>query len=305
MGNLTKRSINKKEFYVLTYNYRDKNVPKRIERSLGSIKPPLLELDLIQDTFDYEVFQILWLKTIEKIQEKHLIHIKKYPKGLKSKELRQFGILFTHNSSKIEGSTLSYRDTQILLDEGITPSSKPISDVIETQQHMKVYEIMTQSKNKELNLNLIKEWHKIQFFRTDPSTAGIFRGKKLPYDVRIGISKYKPPRWDKVESELMKLNLWYINNRKKLHHVYLSAKYHCWFEAIHPFTDGNGRTGRLLMNFILYKNNYPMFDIDPKQKTQYFNVEERSMVNQNYLHFIGWYCRNYIKYTTKYLKFFD
>jgi len=160
MGNLTKRNINKKKIYTQTYSYREGNVPKRIERSLGSKKPPLLELEILQDKFDYEVFQKLWLKTIKQIHKKNLIHIKKYPKGLKSKELRQFGILFTHNTSKIEGSTLSYRDTQILLDEGITPSSKPISDVIETQQHMKVYEIMTQSKNKELNLNLIKEWHK-------------------------------------------------------------------------------------------------------------------------------------------------
>jgi len=77
------------------------------------------------------------------------------------------------------------------------------------------------------------------------------------------------------------------------------------FIGIHPFSDGNGRTGRLIMNFLLHKSEYPMFDIDLNQKNQYFNSLERSLVNENYLHFIGWYCRNYIKYTTKYLNFFD
>lgn len=305
MGNLTTRTINKKKYFTLTYSYREKNMPKRIEKGLGSKKPTQSELDLIQDKFDYEVFQKMWMKKIEKIKERNLKYIQKYPNGLKHKELRRFGLVYTYNTEKIEGSSLSYRDTQMLLDEGISPAKKPMFDVIETHQHMKAYEIMTQSKKKVLDLNLIQEWHKIQFYRTKSREAGIFRGKKLPYNVKVGESKHKPPRWNKVESELMKLNLWYMANRKKSHPVYLSAKYHCWFESIHPFTDGNGRTGRLLMNFILHKNNYPMFDIEPKQKAQYFNAEERSMVNHNYLHFIGWFCRNYIKYSTNYLNNFD
>lgn len=156
-----------------------------------------------------------------------------------------------------------------------------------------------------LTLALIKEWHKKQFFRTKSGIAGIFRGKGHEFNVRIGNSKHKPPRWDKVQQELQHLDLWFKTHENQYHPVFLAAKYHLRFVAIHPFSDGNGRTGRLLMNFILHKHNYPMFDIDPAQKRQYFNALERAMVNHNDLLFISWFCRNYIRYTQKYFAYFD
>lgn len=218
--------------------------------------------------------------TIAKIHLKYNKYLHKYPDALKSKELNQFGIIFTHNSTKIEGSTLSSRDTQLLLQEGITPANKPINDVIETIQHMKIYQQMLHIQEESLSLKLIKEWHKILFFRTKSGMAGIFRGIEHPFNVKIGGSKYSPPHWENVQNELMKLNLWYVKARKELHPVYIAAKYHCWFIAIHPFTDGNGRIGRILMNFIIYKNNYPMFDITPDRRKQYFNALERTMIKK-------------------------
>ena len=71
---------------------------------------------------------------------------------------------------------------------------------------------------------------------------------------------------------------WYTKNKNKIHPLILSAYFHSAFETIHPFVDGNGRVGRLLMNFILYKNKYPMINIPNKKKYVYYKVLELSQV---------------------------
>ncbi len=74
---------------------------------------------------------------------------------------------------------------------------------------------------------------------------------------------------------------WYTKNKNKIHPIVLSAYFHSAFETIHPFVDGNGRVGRLLMNFILHRKDYPMINIPAKKRYEYYTALESSQLNGN------------------------
>ena len=78
----------------------------------------------------------------------------------------------------------------------------------------------------------------------------------------------------------------YSINKKKLHPLILASYFHTEFEKIHPFVDGNGRVGRLLMNFILYKNNYPMINIPKSRKFKYYEVLQDAQHKRNLKSFV-------------------
>jgi len=81
-----------------------------------------------------------------------------------------------------------------------------------------------------------------------------------------------------------------------------SARFHRKFELIHPFIDGNGRIGRLLMIFILHKNGYPMMNVDPKEKQTYINKLESSYLKDDSLIFVKWFISKYLRDNKKFLK---
>lgn len=79
---------------------------------------------------------------------------------------------------------------------------------------------------------------------------------------------------------------WYSKNKKKLHPIILASYFHSAFETIHPFVDGNGRVGRLLMNLILSNHKYPMINIPHKKKYLYYDTLKESQVNGNLRHLV-------------------
>ena len=84
-----------------------------------------------------------------------------------------------------------------------------------------------------------------------------------------------------VESEFKKLMKWHAKNKNRYHPVILAAYFHSAFESIHPFRDGNGRTGRLILNFMLRKYGFPMIDIKNKDKERYYKSLYESQKNHN------------------------
>ena len=110
----------------------------------------------------------------------------------------------------------------------------------------------------------------------------------LPYprgfkteNVIVGNSRTTPP--ERVKEELTNLTNWYRNNKNKLHPIILAFEFHKRYEFIHPFRDGNGRTGRLIMNKILISAGYPPIIVYKGNKTTYFNLLEKS---KSYYHFM-------------------
>ena len=98
--------------------------------------------------------------------------------------------------------------------------------------------------------------------------------------------EWKPPQSKEVPGEMRSLLSWYSRNKKKLHPFILACYFHVAFETIHPFVDGNGRVGRLLMNFILRKHKYPMINIPNKRKHEYYDALHDAQIHGNVRPFI-------------------
>lgn len=297
MATIIKRNVNGKEYYFLSYSYREGKKVLKIEKYLGAKVPPDDDLVKSWDDFSYEIVRKRWIPIIQKITQKYQKRLNSMPLSIRAKELRNFGIRFTHHSTKIEGSNLSLRDVQIVVDNGILPKNKNVADVIETKAHMKLYEDMI-ATTKKLSTELICKWHKELFQLTDHNTAGIIRN----YPVSIKGSNTSLPM-SKIEIDMLLKDLfdWYKNSGK-LHPVFVASVMHYRFVSIHPFGDGNGRLTRLITNYILHKNDYPMFDIDAKIRYQYYNaLEKADMAFATEFPFIQWFFKNYIKANKSYL----
>ena len=206
-------------------------------------------------------------------------------------------IKFTYNTQRIEGSRLTLRETANLLEKGITPKEKPVRDVREAEAHKKVFYEVLKFK-KDLSLDLILHWHRMLFLETKKDMAGILR----KHQVAISGSKFIPSSPVEVYLLLREFFKWYEKNKSKINPVELAACVHLKFVTIHPFGDGNGRISRLMMNFVLKKNKYPMLNIKYEGRNSYYNALERSQVKKNEGIFIQWFIKTYIKENKRYLK---
>ncbi|TFG25283.1 MAG: Fic family protein [Promethearchaeota archaeon] len=291
MATIIKHEINGKEYNYLSYSYREGKKVKKKEKYIGISIPPFEELSDLWEDFSHEIVQERWIPLIEGMVENHRKAWNSMPLPIKAKNLRNFGIRFTHHSSKIEGSTLTLREVQAVIEDDITPKDKSVRDVIETKSHMSIYEKMINS-TKELSMKLICEWHEELFQMTEPNIAGIIRN----YPVSIAGSKYEPPM-SKIEIEMLldELFKWYNAMKEKYHPVFIASVMHYRFVCIHPFGDGNGRMTRLLMNYILHESNYPMFDINADMRGQYYNALDNADKKHRDLPFVQWFFKNYIK----------
>ena len=283
----------KKGYYYLIHSYRDGGV-KNFEKYVGKTKPTSKD----EENFIYEFVKHRWINEINDLQKIYSSKMKTTSDFLQKKNLRSFGVRFTHNTNKIEGSTLSKGDTWMILEDGLIPSNSDVNDVIETKAHMHVYEQMISIK-ESLSLDLILKYHKQLFQLTKPNHAGSFRNGP----VTIGGSNFTPPpsrfEVDLLFSDLME---WYSSKKIKYNPVFVAAIFHLRFVSIHPFEDGNGRISRLLTNYILHWDNFPLYDLDAKYRMAYYNALERSNLKSKEINFISWFFPRYITYIKKTMK---
>lgn len=298
MVSITKKRVKGTDYYYLSYSYRESGKVKLIEKAIGREIPS--DLSKIQEELIYDIFSKLWLTRIEKIKQKYKSTLKKIPNPLKEKNLRDFGIRFTYNTNKIEGSSLTLRETALVIDEKEVPINKPTNDINEAQCHYLCYEEMIKT-DTELSMDLIINWHKklFSFHPNQESLAGLIRKDQI----FISGSDFVPPPPKKVKGLLDKLFFWYNNKKNYLNPVLLACLMKFRFVSIHPFLDGNGRMSRLLMNYILYKNNYPMFNISADIRKTYYRALEKAQIEYSLkgdeMPFIGWFFKNYIKESKK------
>jgi len=198
--------------------------------------------------------------------------------------------LFTYTTNRIEGSTLTLRDTTELLEYGLSPRHKPQSDVKEAEAHKAVFNAIL-TYTHELSLSTVLHWHATLFSQTKAHDAGRIR----TYQVGISSSKYEPPLPIELDFLLQEFFHWYHNNKHTIHPVHLAALVHLRFVSIHPFGDGNGRMSRLLMNYVLHKYGYPMLIIDYSQRNSYYTALERSHLTKNESIFVQWFFKRYCK----------
>jgi len=294
MVSIKKKIIGKKAYYYLEHSYRKNGQVLKKEKYLGTKIPKNIEK--LKNDLLLEVYEELWYKKFDKIKDNFKKNQKKMPRSIKEKELETFAIKFTYTTNRIEGSTLTHRETALLLEKGITPANRPIEDIKEAEQHREVFYDMI-NYDKKITLSTLLHWHKKLFQYTKKDKAGKIRD----YDVWISGSRHIPPKPIELGLLLREFFDWYNQSKKKIHPVQLAALAHFKFVSIHPFGDGNGRITRLLMNYVLNNNGYPMLIIDYTQRNSYYTALERSNIKNDESIFTLWFFRRYLKENMKYL----
>jgi len=184
---------------------------------------------------------------------------------------KRAGALNTWSTNAIEGNTLSWSDVEKLLIEDRTVAGKPTRDVLETLQHESAFHGLLQRLAKPITMATVAELHE-SVFRGVLVDAGQWRR----INVRIAGLKHVPPRMEKVIPSLEDWGEEY-NRRDTLGEgvFFLAAWMHHEFEAIHPFSNGNGRVGRLLLNLHFLKHNWPPVHMLPPDKDRYLRHMEK------------------------------
>ena len=294
MVSVKKKIINGNTYYYLEQSFRKNGTINKKEKYLGPTLPENIEK--IKEEFQKEFYQETWFNRFDIIKEQFIKEKRNIPPSLEKKQTEQFATTFTYHTNRIEGSTITLRETADLLERGLSPSQRPVEDIKETEAHKKVFTDMLAYK-KEITLPTILYWHKQLFQDTKPDTAGKIR----QHPVGISGSKFRPPYPIELDFLLRDFFDWYHENKKTLHPVQLAGLTHLKFVTIHPFGDGNGRLSRLLMNYVLHKNGYPMLIIPYSQRKSYYTALERSQLKKDENIFILWFFKRYLKEYKQYL----
>ncbi len=207
------------------------------------------------------------------------------PKENFENRYESFCAFFTYDSNAIEGNTLTLRETADLLFENIVPNAKTLREVNETINHKAAFDYMLEYRGNITGL-FICNLHEIVIKNTLRKEIADQQGRYRNVQVYIRGVKEIPPPPGKVPNEMKGLLSWHTRSGRKLHPFVVACYFHIAFELIHPFVDGNGRVGRLLMNFILHKRGYPMVNIPNARKREYYEALHEAQVNGKIREFV-------------------
>ncbi len=185
------------------------------------------------------------------------------------KRLREeFMIDNTYNSNAIEGNTLTLRETALIIQEGITIAEKPIKEHLDVIGHKDAFEYITAlaEKNTVITEQIIKKIHSLVLMN-DADNRGIYR--RIPVSI-LGAA-HTPPEPYLVPERMERLIADYNRARREKHVIEAVSEFHLMFEGIHPFIDGNGRTGRLILNLELIKLGYLPVNIKFSDRKKYYD----------------------------------
>src|SRR6266581_4925475 len=185
---------------------------------------------------------------------------------------KRTGALNTWGTNEIEGNTLSRVDVERILLEQKSVGNRPLSDVMETIQHAAAFANLLGRRRAPIRLSTVLELHE-EVFHGIQADAGQWRR----VNVRIGGMKHSPPRMERVVPMMATWEEQY-GRRDMLGEdpFALGAWMHFEFESVHPFSDGNGRVGRLLLNLHFLKHNWPPVHILPPDRNRYLRSLERA-----------------------------
>ncbi len=194
-------------------------------------------------------------------------------------------IAYTYNSNAIEGNTLTLQETRLVIQEGLTVSGKSLIEHLEAKNHPKAIayiENMIDGKVKEQN---ILELHNI-LFNGYCENAGNYRNSQ----VYITGSDFMPPPAFEVPELMNSLVEWVNTNPEELRPIELAALFQHRIVSIHPFDDGNGRIGRLIMNVLLIKKGYPLTVVKQVDRKRYYDSLKKADAN-NFRPFVNFIAR--------------
>lgn len=181
-----------------------------------------------------------------------------------------FEIEYTHNSTAIEGNSLTLLETKLVLEDGISVGGKTLREIYEQVNHQKAFHYVKACIAQRLALDeaVIKEIHHI--LMENILEGGVYRS----VNVYISGAQHTPPSPQEI---LRQLRVFYENlpvKKMQLNLIELAAWTHAEFVKIHPFPDGNGRTSRMLMNYQLMANGFAPVSISKESRLAYYHALE-------------------------------
>ncbi len=285
----------RRRYRYLVQSYRWEGSLRRKERYLGTSVPA--NLAPLETELDREIRAETWYALFDKIKLAYGENRRIQPPSVREKETRDFVLEFTYDSNRIEGSTLTLEDTRSLLEKGVLPADKLLSDAQEAQKHARLLARLLAAP-EPLDLRHLLGWHRALFGDTKSDLAGRLRD----YEVRIRGSRHLPPSALEVRPSLLELLRRVARTSRTVHPVERAADFHFRFEHIHPFGDGNGRVGRLAMNLLLAQEGYPLLNIRYAGRRGYLRALELASRVNDPRPFTRWFFLRYARENRVYLR---
>lgn len=214
---------------------------------------------------------------LQRIEQKHgeLDSLRPLDASQVAKLRAELQLEMTYHSNAIAGNTLTLRETQLVLQEGITIKGKSLRDHLEARDHNDALDFLHEITGRgrvTVSEPLIRRLHQLVTRETDREWAGRYRQGA----VAIAGANHVPPEATDVPPQMANLVRWIGREQKRLHGVELAALVHHRIAGIHPFFDGNGRTARLLMNCFLLRAGYPLTVILKNDRSRYYRALQRA-----------------------------
>lgn len=190
----------------------------------------------------------------------------KSPEITKKEIFKNYVIEFAYNTASIEGNTINLEEARNLLNEGITPKDKTLREIYDLQNTEKVFFELLEKDKIELNHDLIIHIHDKLLDNIDER-----KGYRTT-DIRVIHSNFDATPGKYVKTDMGLLLKWFKENENKVNPLVLAIVFHHKFERIHPFSDGNGRTGRMIANYLLLNKNFPPMIIHKKTRKEYLEA---------------------------------
>ena len=203
-------------------------------------------------------------------KKKQLDALRPLPAAAVRRLNEQLTIEWIYNSNAIEGSTLSLRETQLILEQGITIGGKSLREHFEVINHQEAIKLVASLAGKQDPLTAfdVRQIHALVLTKIDDENADQYRNEPVRI---VGAAHEPPPAWD-IPAQMDDWTSWLQAQAGVMEVVPLAAMAHHRLVAIHPFIDGNGRTARLIMNLILMRHGYPPAIITRVNRQQYYRV---------------------------------
>jgi len=261
---IIKRKRGKQQYYYLKHDFRRNGKVVTREKYIGAVIPN--DIDSIKREFRKEIQPDLYSR-LEAVKRTFQKDWGKLPASIREQQKEELAITFTYNTNAIEGSTISEAEVRGIILDKISPS-KSLRDIKETEAHNVAFLEMLEQQ-KPISNSLLLKWYKQIFNQTKPELAGKYRD----YNVRVG--SHIAPKHQEVKKLMNQLIRFIEKEKGNINPVELAAVAHYRFEKIHPFGDGNGRIGRLLMNHILWLAGYPILITEYKNRNTYYRALDR------------------------------
>ena len=256
-------------------NINEQEVKERVEKARKIILEEISQYKIISDPLRIPLSE-KEINFIKKLQVSQKLKIT----PLSEKQWRLFSELFTYDTNAIEGSELNQKEVKEILEKDKWPK-KSKEDIAEAYGVNQAIDFVRRAK-EHISTEFILELHKI-IFKNSKSFAGEFRKKGEEVVVKDGLGNivhYGAPQ-SRILGLLKDLIEWYNKNKNKYPALVLAIVVHNQFGNIHPFRDGNGRIGRILLNNILIKNNLAPVNIGFKNRKEYYAALQEYEKNHN------------------------